>query len=219
MAEPFAVPGRRTKQRRVGGEPAKVQVLVVFPREADASEHLEAVLCQVDAGVGDVRLGHARRFDPVAVVGSEALGRGERDRVAHLQRETRVGEKMLDRLERPDRAPERDSVLRVSHGCREIPIHRADRLGCDQDACGRQLRLDEVSRAGSAYQRSGRHLGVGEAHLAEGSGEVRPGSTRRSTPAQADPGHHSGVAGEVPTHRVATLVRRGAAVHEHRNAP
>src|SRR6478672_1784119 len=59
LADALAVPRRLAVERGVGGQAAQEQVLVVFPRVADATEYLEAVLGHIDAAVADERLGHA----------------------------------------------------------------------------------------------------------------------------------------------------------------
>src|SRR3954447_26695709 len=53
LADPLPVPRRVAVQGRVGRQPPQVEVLLVLPRVADAAEHLEAVLGQLDAAVPD----------------------------------------------------------------------------------------------------------------------------------------------------------------------
>src|SRR5690348_7264971 len=94
-AEVLAVPGRIAERRRVRRDAPEIEMLVVFGREPDPAEDLEAGLDEIDARVADERLGHARRLGAVAVVGPDVAGRGERDRLAHLERQARVRELVL----------------------------------------------------------------------------------------------------------------------------
>src|SRR6188472_1855190 len=66
-AQLLAVPRGVAEQPGVGGDAAQVQVLVVLPRVPDPAEHLEARLDELDAGVPDEGLGHARGLRPVVV--------------------------------------------------------------------------------------------------------------------------------------------------------
>ena len=106
----------------------KIQMLVVLPGVADTAENLEAVLAQVDPAFTDEGLGDAGRF-PAVIICTDAACRRQRDGLAHLQRETGVGEQVFHRLERADRPTEGDALLCVRHGRREVGVHRTDRLG------------------------------------------------------------------------------------------
>src|SRR5262249_53878887 len=59
LTEALAMPRRVAVQRGIGGEAPEIKVLVVLPRVANPSEHLEAVLGQVDSAVADERFRHA----------------------------------------------------------------------------------------------------------------------------------------------------------------
>src|SRR5262249_19473962 len=84
MADTLAVPRRLPVERGVSGQAAQEQVLVVLPRVADATEHLEAVLGHVDAAVADERLGHAGHRGGVGLVGTDPARRRQPDGLAHL---------------------------------------------------------------------------------------------------------------------------------------
>src|SRR3954452_6079566 len=96
------MPRARTELLRVGGEPTEPEVLVVLPRVADASEHLEAVLRQLDAALGDERLGRMRELGPLGCAAPQRGRRCRDESLCHLEPEAGVGEEVLDRLEGPD---------------------------------------------------------------------------------------------------------------------
>ncbi len=73
-------------------------MLVVFPREPNASENLEAILREVHAGVPYECLCHARCLKAVSIVSTKALRRSQGDRLAHLELEAHVGQQVFYRL-------------------------------------------------------------------------------------------------------------------------
>src|SRR3954470_11553788 len=92
LAGPLTVPRRMPVERRVGGQAAQEEVLVVLPGVPDAAEHLEAVLGHVDAAVAHERLRHAGHRGAVRLAGADGPGGGEGDGLAHLELEAGVGQ-------------------------------------------------------------------------------------------------------------------------------
>src|SRR5215469_2794083 len=119
------MPGWRAERGRLRGEAPHEQVLVVLPGVPDAAEDLEAGVRELDAALPDERLGRVGEGRTVRRATTEGAGRGRHDALAHLEKQARIGEDMLDRLEGPDRAPERDARLGVVERQTEVRVHGA----------------------------------------------------------------------------------------------
>ena len=100
--------------------------------DADAAVHLHAVLHQLGAVVADVRLGRARELGGVGRAGGDRGGGVVADGVARLEPRLHVGEAVLERLVRRERAAERVAVEGPLDGHVEGGLHRADRLGVER---------------------------------------------------------------------------------------
>lgn len=118
------------QQQAIGGRPLEIEVSVVFPGEADATEHLDAVL-----GAAICRLRRHRR--------GHAHGKGRARRLAILagvpgggpsllQRAQHVGAAMLDPLELADGPAELLTHDRMLGGAIDAPRGDADALGREQ---------------------------------------------------------------------------------------
>ncbi len=136
---PFAVPRRFAVQHGVGPDPPHEQVQVVLPRVADTAVDLQAVLRELVGHVADVGGDHADDLGGIVGVAPDRARHGSRTGLARLEDHRVVGHDVLERLERADRPPERDAVLRVLDRHREQCVHRADRLGDDERDCDLQL--------------------------------------------------------------------------------
>ena len=172
-ADALAVPPGIPVEHAVGGEAAQVEVQVVLPGEADAAVGLQAHLRNLRAGVADIGLGDARDLRRGRTTVGDGLRGGRRTRGAHLDPETDVGEDVLERLERPDRATERDARLRVLNRDLGELAHRADRLGEGERDRHVELGVDaRLGAAARAEHRAVREHDVVEAHVGEATGEV-----------------------------------------------
>src|ERR1700723_3661920 len=127
--------------------PAQVKVQVVFPGHPDPAVHLDAVLDELGASLGDVGLGDA---DDLACVGGTVLdctGGIDGDGVGRLEPQFHVGEAVLERLIGRQRTTEGRAVERVLDGEVEDPVGRAHDLGALQYQDGLQLCLERQGRA------------------------------------------------------------------------
>ena len=121
---------------------------VVLPRDADATVDLHAVVDEVEAPVGDIRLGHAHEARRVFVTQPvDRLRRGVADRLRELEPHEHVGDPVLERLERGDGPAERVPVLCVLDGELEHAIGRADGLRALQRERDLELVLHRGGRA------------------------------------------------------------------------
>jgi hypothetical protein len=146
-------------------------VLVVLPRVPDAAEHLEAVVGELDAALGHERLGRVGQLRAVDRTGADGGGGVGHQALGHLQPQARVGEEVLHRLERADRAPEGDPVLGVGEGHLEVGVHGPDRLGGAQH---RHHVAEVRDRDVGGLARSADEVGGGHGHRLQH--ERRPGS-------------------------------------------
>jgi site-specific DNA recombinase len=124
--QPAAVVGRVAEQgrRRVGA--LEVPVRRVLPGEADAAVQLDGLGGHGPVGLRAVGLGQRRQQGSVGGVPVPG-GRGrERRRSRRLDQHEQVREPVLDRLERPDRAPELHPGRHVLDGQLQAPLGAAD---------------------------------------------------------------------------------------------
>ena len=98
---------------------------VVLPCEPDATVHLEAVTGHLRTVLVDVALRHARQLLSIHV-GVDRTGGRHCERLRRLHAEPHVGEPMLERLERADRAAECLAVFHVGERQVEQGVDRAD---------------------------------------------------------------------------------------------
>ena len=108
--------------------PAQVEVGVVLPREADAAEHLDAVLGRPHGGVGRHGRGQGGGERSLVRVGSGPC-RVPRQCPRSLERREHVGAPVLHRLELADGPAELPALERVGRRRGHAPVDDPDRLG------------------------------------------------------------------------------------------
>src|ERR1700741_2626040 len=116
------MPGWLAEGGRLRGETPNEQMLVVLPRVSDAAEDLEAGVRELDAALPDERFGRVGQGRAVRRAAPEGGGRGRHDALGHLEEQARISQDMLDRLEGPDRASERDARLGVVERQPEVRV-------------------------------------------------------------------------------------------------
>ncbi len=148
--------------------PAQIQMRVVLPGDADAAEHLNAVL---GVGLGGSIAGRGRdgRGDrQLAVVVAGGSGRGGRRASAATatcsRAQQHLGAHVLDRLEAADRLAELLAHLRVLGGGLQRPAGQPGGLG-------RQHRRGQIGDALRRHVEHGGRRGV-EHHPRQRAGEV-----------------------------------------------
>src|SRR3984893_13989638 len=109
-------------------DPTQIQVQVVVPGHPDPAVHLDAILDQLGASLGDVGLGDA---DDLTGVGGAVLDRPggvDGDGLGGLEPQFHVGEAVLEGLIGRQCATERRTVESVLDGEVEDPVGRAHDL-------------------------------------------------------------------------------------------
>src|ERR1700728_5420305 len=99
-AQTLSMPRCVTVESGIGGQPPQKQVLIMLPREPDASEYLEAVLGERDATLTNERLRDTRQLGRVCPRGLDTSSGRDCHCPAALQQAARIGKDVLDRLER-----------------------------------------------------------------------------------------------------------------------
>jgi hypothetical protein len=195
------VPGGRPERGRLRGEAPHEQVLVVLPGVPDAAEDLEAGVRELDAALPDERLGRVGQGRAVRRATAQGARRGGHDALGHLEEQARIGQDVLDRLEGPDRASERDARLGVVERQAEVRVHRADRLGRRQHAADLRLAPDQLLGRPPRHADDG--LG-GQAHPVQLDGAPAPGQVEALEPTHRDagrPGRHEDLGQAAPPRR------------------
>ena len=128
-----------------GHGPLQVEVGVVLPGEADAAEHLDAVLRTAVGRFGPECGGDGDRERRALVVAIERAGGIPRRGASRLERTQHVGAPVLHGLELSDGPTELLALAGIGGGRLDAPCRRADALGRDEQ---RGERLDGTVGAG-----------------------------------------------------------------------
>ena len=127
----------------------------------------------MERGADDiVALRHARQLLSIHI-GVDRTGGRHCERLRRLHAQPHVGEPMLERLERADRAAERLAFFHVGERQVVQGVHRADTFGTLQRRRDRQLPRDRLPRVVDVAENgAGRQLGVFEDDVSEAAGDI-----------------------------------------------